>query len=138
MAKKTIFIFILFVFCFANTTCRKKLSTPVNLFGIWVADGQLCQAMFLEIKKNGASTYGTDDQNKGCSGKSWSGKYRMNSFQLYIGKTTFNIIEQPILIDTPDSAGWGNKRGRIVAEMTLKSSVFHRKETLTFHKTVNF
>ena len=126
------------MFCFVNTTCRKKLSEPVNLFGMWVAQGQLCDAMYLDIKKHGSSKYGTDDQNKGCSGKNWSGRSRINSFQLYIGKTKFDIIDKATLIETTDSAGWGNKKGRITAKMTLKSSIFHRRETLNFFKTINY
>ncbi len=138
MAKKTVYIFILFAFCLVNTTCRKKLSEPVNLYGMWVSNEGYCGYMYMELKKSGQSEYGTDAYYVGCSYKHWKGKSRTSFNKIFIGETQFDIVEKAELINTTDTMGWWTKRGRITAKMRLRNGFLHGKNTYTFYKIKDY
>jgi hypothetical protein len=138
--EKKIILLLMFLVSFSILTCRKRLSAPINLYGIWVSDEGFCGLMFLDLKKDGKSEYGTKAPFVGCNGKIFAGKSRITSHHLYIGITQLQIISKPELVSGNDTMGWKSlsMRGRVTAQMTLKNGLFHGRNTYTFHKIKDY
>lgn len=126
-------------------TCRKKLADPINLYGIWVSDDGSCGYLYLDLKKNGPSQYGTDSPAIGCHDKIFKGKSRITKHFLYVGITKFEILEQPELVSGNEVRGWtkiiGNqidKKGIVTAKMKLKNGLFHGRIDLQFYKVIDY
>src|SRR5688572_11217324 len=136
--KKAALIIVSFVFCFTGSTCRKKLSEPINLYGMWISNGGYCGYMYIDLKKEGQSEYGTDAYYHGCGNKNWRGRARINDRKLYIGITQFKILEKPTLVETNDTMGWGDKEGRVTAKMRLRTTLLHASTVYTFYKIKDY
>jgi hypothetical protein len=146
VAKKAVSIFILFVFCFANSTCKKITKYPINLLGYWIgspiANATNCEQVFIDITADRDASYGGDLGTKGCETK-FNGKVRFNKTHLFIGITKFKFIEKPIKIENGDSITFASiKKGivhsKITGQMTLLNSVFHGKTTYKFIKVLEY
>ena len=143
--KKGIILILICTICFSFLTCRKRLSNPINLYGVWVSNNGSCGYLYLIINKNGFSQYGTDSPAIGCHDKVFKGKSRITNHHLYVGITKFEILEQPELVSGNEVRGWAkiisnqiDKKGIVTAKMKLKNSLLHGRNDLQFYKVIDY
>lgn len=150
VAKKTASIFILFVFCFTNTTCKKASTNPVNLCGEWVSLSS-CQ-MGIIINKDNSGSYKSYTNKNGCGVKDWKGKFYLTDTQLRLenlapfGSITFRIIEKAKLFEGKDSiSSWalsGDATSyatrKIIATLTLKNPGTYNDENIKYYKIIEY
>ncbi|MBA3705145.1 MAG: hypothetical protein H0W84_04405 [Bacteroidetes bacterium] len=104
--------------------------------------------MYLIISKNNHGEYSNHTNDNTCMDKSWKGTVKFTSTHLYVGITRFKFIKKPELLDGTDSVymckptampynGCGVKYAK-TATMTLKNSILHSSEVITYYKIVDY
>jgi len=116
------------------------------MYGEWISDSH-CK-MYLIIDKNNHGIYSSHEIDNECMNKSWSGTVRYTNSHLYFGHTKFKFEKKPELLDGTDSVykckpsatpynNCGVKYAK-TATMTLKNSIFHSSEVITYYKIVDY
>jgi hypothetical protein len=138
MIKNIISILILFVFCFANSTCKKIWRYPISMYGRWVSYSEC--GMEIDIQKNGKGRYFSNHVQFGCDGKSWKGTVRYTDDHLWVGITKFTFVEKPLRLSGLDTIKWGGGAIKYpkLASMTLQNSKLHTGEIIEYTKIEDY
>jgi len=144
VAKKAVSIFILFVFCFANTTCKKVSKYPIRLNGVWYAPSSRC-GMMITIDNSGNGDHSSASSDKGCDNGGEKGKVKFTKHKLYIGNTHYKFLTEPQLNTNSDSILAPRldnvflfKKFKVLATMKLRDSFINGKDENIYYKYIEY
>ncbi len=134
--KKIYSLLILFVFCFANSTCKRISKYPVDMIGEWAGSYYDCGCgLMMEINRNNTGKLYNYETPKGCNVLRF-GRVRYNHTHLYIGVTAFKFVAKPEIPSGNDTIEIRLKKYKVLAKMVLESQAekYETCRTTTYYK----